>query len=51
MREDRKASLSLAVILLAMMVSVELIGWKRVAVIWLLVFAGSLVIKLVRVVF
>ena len=51
MREDRKVSFGAGLILFVMMVSVELIGWKRVTVIWLLLFAGSLVIKLVRVVF
>ena len=51
MREDRKVSFGASLILFVMMVSVELIGWKRVTVIWLLLFAGSLVIKLVRVVF
>ena len=51
MRDDRKVAFGAGLILFAMMVSVELIGWKRVTVIWLLLFAGSLVIKLVRVVF
>jgi hypothetical protein len=51
MREDRKVSFGAGLILFVMMVSVELIGWRRVTMIWLLLFAGSLVIKLVRVVF
>ena len=51
MREDRKVAFGAGLILFAMMVSVELIGWKRVAVIWLLLFAGSLLVKLVRLVF
>ena len=51
MREDRKVSFGAGLILFVMMVSVELIGWKRVTVIWLLLFAGSLVIKLYRWVF
>jgi hypothetical protein len=51
MREDRKVGLGAGLLLFAMMLSVELIGWKRVTVIWLLLFAGSLVIKLFRLVF
>ena len=51
MRENRKVSFGAGLILFVMMVSVELIGWQRAVVLWLLLFAGSLVIKLVRVVF
>lgn len=50
MREDRKAGLTFGIILFAMMIAVELIGWQRVVVIWTLLFTGSLVIKLVRLV-
>lgn len=50
MREDRKVGLTFGIMMAAMMVAVEVIGWQRVAVFWLVLFAGSLVIKLVRLV-
>lgn len=50
MREDRKVGLTFGIILFAMMIAVELIGWQRVVVLWALLFAGSVVVKLVRLV-
>ena len=51
MREDRKVGLTLGAMLFAMMVAVEMIGWQRAVVLWLLLFAGSLLVKLERLVF
>ena len=50
MSEDRKVGLTFGIMLALMMLAVELIGWKRTTAIWLALFAGSLVIKLVRTV-
>jgi hypothetical protein len=51
MREGTKVGLTFGILLVLMMLAVERIGWRRVAVIWGLLFAGSLVIKLFRLVF
>ena len=50
MSEDRKVGLTFGLLLVAMMIAVDQIGWQRVATIWALLFTGSLVIKLFRLV-
>ena len=50
MSEDRKVGLTFGLLMVAMMIAVEVIGWQRVAAFWLVLFVGSLVIKLVRLV-
>lgn len=50
MREDRKIGLTFGVLLALMMLAVELVGWKRAVLLWALLFAGSLVVKLIRLV-
>lgn len=48
MRDDRKVGRTFGVMLALMMLAVELIGWKRITVLWMALLAGSLVIKLIR---
>jgi len=48
MSEDRKVGLTFGLILVALMIAVDRIGWQRVVVIWALLFTGSLAIKLLR---
>ena len=51
MREERKVGLTMGLFLLAMMFAVEWVGWKRVVVLWGLLFLGSIIIKIIRLVF
>lgn len=48
MRKEPHLALSFALLFAAMLLVGEWIGWRRIAVLWILLFAGSLIFKLFR---
>ena len=48
MRKEPHLALSFAILFAAMLLVGEWIGWRRIAVLWILLFAGSLIFKLFR---
>ena len=46
--KEPRLGLSFAILFAAMLLVGELIGWPRIAVLWVLLFVGSLIFKLLR---
>lgn len=49
MRKEPHLALSFAILLAATLLVGEWIGWRRIAVLWVLLFVGSFILKLFRV--
>ena len=46
--KEPRLALSFALLFAAMLLLGEWIGWRRIAVLWVLLFVGSLIFKLLR---